>query len=39
MITAEETIKELAIRPYQFHRLNKKQAGELSGEHPSPDCY
>jgi len=31
-ITPEEAKKELAIRLYQSHRLNDKQAGELAGD-------
>lgn len=31
-ISAEEARKELAIRLYQLHKLNEKQAGELAGD-------
>jgi K+-sensing histidine kinase KdpD len=31
-ITPEEAKKELAIRLYQLHKLNDKQAGELAGD-------
>jgi len=31
-ITPEEAKKELAIRLYQLHKLNEKQAGELAGD-------
>ncbi len=31
-ITSEEARKELAIRLYQLHKLNDKQAGELAGD-------
>ena len=31
-ITPEEALKELAIRLYQLHKLNDKQAGELAGD-------
>lgn len=31
-ITPEEARKELAIRLYQLHKLNDKQAGELAGD-------
>ena len=31
-ITAEDARKELAIRLYQMHKLNDKQAGELAGD-------
>ena len=31
-LTPEEAKKELAIRLYQLHKLNEKQAGELAGD-------
>ncbi len=31
-ITPEEAKKELAIRLYQLHKLNDRQAGELAGD-------
>lgn len=31
-ITAEEAKRELAIRLYQLHKLNERQAGELAGD-------